>query len=162
MDRLNVFIQEGPDGDLRLRTIGNESQMKAVALQVAQLAVQKGFEPVVIASVPGDLRTIQRMFEQYKIPSAGKASIYQAQPVLAALKGLGERLNEAAKQFEDLLAAYYGQEMARSRGKHDPSGREKEAVRRSLTEHVQALAAAGLITAEDVFAIAYKIERLEV
>ncbi|WP_143121316.1 hypothetical protein [Streptosporangium canum] len=163
MQRLNVFIQEGHGGDLRLRTVGNEAQMKSVALQIAQLAAQKGFDPVVMASVPGDLQTIQRMIKQYKIPSAGKASIYQAQPVLEMLKGLGERLDPAAKRFEALLAEHYGEELARSQPprKQNFSQKEKASVRGSLTDHIQALAIAGLITAEDLFAIAYRIQEWE-
>ncbi|WP_371779012.1 hypothetical protein [Streptosporangium subroseum] len=166
MERLNVFIQEGMGGDLRLRTIGSESQIKAVALQVAQLAVENQFEPVVIASVPGDLNTIKILLEKYKTPTAGKASIYQTEPVLTLLKGLGTRMTSEAKKFEDTLAAYYGQEMARTYVSPNPVNRIsntglatiQDQVRSSLTEHIQALAAVGLITADDLLAIATKIE----
>ncbi|MER5623053.1 hypothetical protein ABT061_18635 [Streptosporangium sp. NPDC002544] len=166
MQRLNVFIQEGVGGDVRLRTIADESQMKAVALQVAQKAVENHFQPVVLGSIQGSLNAIKEILKQYKTPTAGKANIYQLEPVRALLRRLETRMTPEAKEFDDMLAAYYGRETARSHTSlaqvnHTDNVNHviiHNTVRDSLAEHIQALVAVGLITVDDLFSIAVEIE----
>ncbi|MEU0519101.1 hypothetical protein [Streptosporangium sp. NPDC006007] len=166
MKPFTVFIQEGMAGDIRLRLIRNEAHLKTVALQVAQLAVENRFQPVVIASAVGDMETIKGFLGQFRVPSTGRASVYRPE-VLTLLKGIEDRMNRGALKFEDLLAACYGQEMAAARhGAATDQPRDTvqasvhDAVRNSLLEHIQALAAAGLVTAEDLRLIAAHIDAL--